>query len=49
MNMAVTSATAAAAGGTALYHIAKASRESGIASVAIRALIETIRRLDATL
>jgi ABC-type Co2+ transport system permease subunit len=35
-------ATATAAGGTALYHIAKASRESGIASVAVRALIATV-------
>jgi hypothetical protein len=35
-------ATAAAAGGTALYHIAKATRQSGIASVAARAIIATI-------
>ena len=35
-------ATAAAAGGTALYHIARASRESGIASVAVRALVATV-------
>jgi ABC-type Co2+ transport system permease subunit len=35
-------ATAAAAGGTALYHVAKAGRESGLASVAIRSLIATV-------
>lgn len=35
-------ATAAAAGGTALYHIAKATRTSGIASVAVRAAIATV-------
>lgn len=35
-------ATAAAAGGTALYHIAKATRESGIASVAVRSLVATV-------
>ncbi|MBL9045933.1 MAG: energy-coupling factor ABC transporter permease [Tabrizicola sp.] len=35
-------ATAAAAGATALYHVAKATRESGIASVAIRSLIATV-------
>jgi ABC-type Co2+ transport system permease subunit len=35
-------ATAAAAGGAALYHIAKASRESGLASVAVRSLIATV-------
>ena len=35
-------ATAAAAGGTALYHVARATRESGIASVAVRAAIATV-------
>ncbi|MFN4202249.1 MAG: energy-coupling factor ABC transporter permease [Tabrizicola sp.] len=35
-------ATAAAAGGVALYHIARAARESGIASVALRAAIATV-------
>lgn len=35
-------ATAAAAGGTALYHIAKAARTSGLASVAVRSLIATV-------
>lgn len=35
-------ATAAAAGATALYHIAKATRESGAASVAVRALVATV-------
>lgn len=35
-------ATATAAGGTSLYHIAKASRTSGIASVAVRSLIATV-------
>jgi ABC-type Co2+ transport system permease subunit len=35
-------ATAAAAGGVALYHVANATRERGIASVALRALIATI-------
>ena len=35
-------ATAAAAGGTALYHIATATRASGIASVAARAVIATV-------
>ena len=38
----VSYATAAAAGGTALYHIAKATRESGIASVAVRSLVATL-------
>lgn len=35
-------ATAAAAGATAFYHITKASRESGIASVAVRSLIAAV-------
>ncbi len=35
-------ATAAAAGATALYHVVKAGRESGLASVAIRSLIATL-------
>lgn len=35
-------ATAAAAGATALYHVVKAGRESGLASVAIRSLIATV-------
>lgn len=35
-------ATAAAAGATALYHVAKAGRESGLASVAVRSLIATV-------
>jgi hypothetical protein len=35
-------ATAAGAGGVALYHVAKAARESGIVSVAVRALIATV-------
>ncbi len=39
--IALSYATAAAAGGTALYHIAQASRQSGIASVALRSLIAT--------
>ena len=40
--IALSYATAAAAGGTALYHIAKATRQSGLASVAARAAIATI-------
>lgn len=35
-------ATATAAGGTALYHVSRASRDSGIASVAARSLIATV-------
>lgn len=35
-------ATAAAAGATALFHVAKATRQSGIASVAVRSLIATV-------
>jgi ABC-type Co2+ transport system permease subunit len=35
-------ATAAAAGGVALHHVAKANRESGIASVAVRSLVATV-------
>lgn len=35
-------ATAAAAGATALYHVVKAGRESGLASVAVRSLIATL-------
>ena len=35
-------ATAAAAGATALYHVTKATRESGIASLAVRSLIATV-------
>lgn len=34
-------ATAAAAGATALYHVTKATRESGLASLAVRSLIAT--------
>ncbi len=40
--IALSYATAAAAGGTALYHIARATRQSGLASVAVRAVIATI-------
>jgi ABC-type Co2+ transport system permease subunit len=40
--IALSYATAAAAGATALYHVTKATRESGIASVAIRSLIATV-------
>lgn len=40
--IALSYATAAAAGGVALYHIATATRESGIASVAARAVVATI-------
>lgn len=40
--IALSYATAAAAGGTALYHIAKATRQGGIASVAARAAIATV-------
>lgn len=40
--IALSYATAAAAGATALYHVTKANRESGIASVAIRSLIATV-------
>lgn len=39
--IALSYATATAASGTALYHIAQASRQSGIASVALRSLIAT--------
>ena len=39
--IALSYATVTAAGGTALYHIAQASRHSGIASVALRSLIAT--------
>lgn len=35
-------ATAAGAGGVALYHVAKATRESGIAPVALRSVIATV-------
>lgn len=35
-------ATAAAAGATALYHVTKATRESGAASVAVRSLVATL-------
>jgi len=35
-------ATAAGAGGVALYHVAQAAREQGIASVALRAVIATV-------
>lgn len=35
-------ATAAAAGATALYHVTKATRDSGLASVAIRSLVATL-------
>jgi ABC-type Co2+ transport system permease subunit len=40
--IALSYATAAAAGGAALYHIAKATRQSGLASVAVRAAIATV-------
>jgi hypothetical protein len=40
--IALSYATATAAGGTALYHIAQASRENGIASVALRSLVATV-------
>lgn len=40
--IALSYATAAAAGGTALYHITKATRQGGIASVAARAAIATV-------
>ncbi|NJS39972.1 MAG: hypothetical protein HC783_14235 [Rhodobacteraceae bacterium] len=40
--IALSYATAAAAGGVALYHIAKATKERGIASVALRSVIATI-------
>ncbi|WP_374645211.1 energy-coupling factor ABC transporter permease [Tabrizicola sp.] len=39
--IALSYATVTAAGGTALYHIAQAGRQSGIASVALRSLIAT--------
>ena len=39
--IALSYATVTAAGGTALYHIAQASRQSGIVSVALRSLIAT--------
>lgn len=35
-------AISAAAGATALYHVTKASRESGLASVAVRSLVATV-------
>ena len=35
-------ATAAAAGATAMYHLSKSTRESGLASVAVRSLIATV-------
>jgi len=40
--IALSYATVTAAGGTALYHIAQASRHSGIVPVAIRSLIATV-------
>jgi hypothetical protein len=40
--IALSYATAAAAGGTALYHINSATRQGGIASVAARAAVATI-------
>lgn len=40
--IALSYATAAAAGATALYHVTKAARESGLASVAVRSLIATL-------
>ncbi|WP_137109548.1 energy-coupling factor ABC transporter permease [Rhodobacter sp. SY28-1] len=40
--IALSYATAAAAGATALYHVTKASREGSIASVAVRSLIATV-------
>lgn len=40
--IALSYATAAAAGATALYHVTRATRESGIASVAVRSLIATV-------
>lgn len=39
--IALSYATVTAAGGTALYHIAQASRQGGVASVALRSLIAT--------
>jgi ABC-type Co2+ transport system permease subunit len=40
--IALSYATAAAAGGVAVYHIATAAKERGIASVALRAVIATV-------
>ena len=40
--IALSYATAAAAGGVALYHIATATKERGLASVALRSVIATI-------
>jgi ABC-type Co2+ transport system permease subunit len=40
--IALSYATAAAAGGTALYHVTRATRDSGIASLALRSVIATI-------
>ena len=40
--IALSYATAAAAGATALYHVSKATRDSGIASVALRSVIATV-------
>ena len=40
--IALSYATATAAGGTALYHVTRATRENGIASVALRALVATL-------
>jgi ABC-type Co2+ transport system permease subunit len=40
--IALSYATAAAAGATALYHVTKTTRESGLVSLAVRSLIATI-------
>jgi ABC-type Co2+ transport system permease subunit len=40
--IALSYATAAAAGGVALYHVATATKERGIASVALRSVIATV-------
>lgn len=40
--IALSYATAAAAGGTALYHITKATRQDGFASVALRSVLATV-------
>jgi ABC-type Co2+ transport system permease subunit len=40
--IALSYATAAAAGATALYHVTRATRDSGLVSVAVRSLIATL-------
>ena len=40
--IALSYATAAAAGATALYHITRTTRESGVVSLALRSLVATI-------